>query len=114
MTDSDHEFLIIDRTIGAPIDHADTFRELIEKLAYHLRFYKDEKFLGFSIAGGPEGWSWNLEIVLVIGQEFVREKYMEENIRISPDFALQQAKETILHITSGVPVGFKLEEVAVV
>ena len=114
MTESaDHGFLIIDRAIGGVIDYADTFRELIEKLAYHLRFYKDQKALGFSVATGPENWNWNLETVLVIGQEFVREKYMEQNTCISSDFALQETKKTILFITNGVPVGFTLEEVTV-
>lgn len=108
---TDHEFLIIDRTIGAPIDYADDFRELIQKLAYHLRFYKDETALGFSIAEGPENWSWNLDVVLVIGREIVTDLYSESGHIISPENALQQTKETILHLTDGIPIGFRLEEV---
>lgn len=112
MTESaDHEFLIVDRAIGGVIDYADTFRELIEKLAYHLRFYKDQKALGFSIAEGPENWSWNLDVIPILAKSHVMEIYSEQGHHISEETAMKQGKEVILELTGGVPIGFRLEEV---
>lgn len=112
MTDQEHEFLIVDRQINAPIDYADDFRELIKKLAYHLRFYKDEKLLGFSVAEGPEDWSWNLDVIPTLAKSHVLQIYEDQGRRISDELAMQQGKEAILHITGGLPIGFLLEEVA--
>lgn len=107
-----YEFKIHDRDIGI-IDHATDFRDLIKKLACHMRFYKNPNKLGFSTKETGDNWSWNLEVLPKIAQEYVKQMHVEFGNIISDEAAMRLAKETILELTGGIPLGFDVSEVKV-
>jgi hypothetical protein len=89
---------------GAEIDHAETLWDLISKISHHSRFVRD---IGFKTSvNGPV---WKVTLIPVIAAEVIKDLHQTKGIKISDENAAKLARETILEITKGVPVGFEQE-----